>query len=446
MNARKRRENTNPKPNVNKQTKENVQKSQPKMENKLCNENKKQLFYMNEDFKFCLEDVKSWENLVKFMYKPMDPASLGIIRILFGFLMILDIPEERGLSNADIHWGDTNDCRFPLFNFLQPQELQWMCMVYLVMWLGALGIMLGLYFHMSCLAFAIPYWYIFLLDKNSWNNHSYLYGVISILLVGSQANHFGSLDVLLGRVRSNSPVPLWNYFILRFQIFILYFYAGLKKIDRDWLEGHSMRNLSHHWVFDPFKLLLSQEQTDYWIIHVTGFTLDLTIGFFLLINKTRPYGLIMLSSFHIMNSQLFSIGMFPYMCLATMPIFCDANWPRKLHTKFSSKNCTISRNENDKETSTDDIKSGYKIKKSQEETSMKTLNWKQKLVVCLIITHMGIQCFLPYSHFITKGYNNWTHGLYGYSWDMMVHSWDTVLVLVKVVDNESGKEHFLDPE
>jgi hypothetical protein len=28
----------------------------------------------------------------------------------------------------------------------------------------------------------------------------------------------------------------------------------------------------------------------------------------------------------------------------------------------------------------------------------------------------------------------------------MVHTWDTVLAVVKVVDHETGQEHFLDPE
>ena len=64
---------------------------------------------------------------------------------------------------------------------------------------------------------------------------------------------FRSLDILLGKVKRNSPIPLWNYFILRFQIFVLYFFAGLKKLDKEWLDGHSMRNLGNHWIFDPFK-------------------------------------------------------------------------------------------------------------------------------------------------------------------------------------------------
>lgn len=59
-----------------------------------------------------------------------------VYNIISGFLMVLDIPEERGLADADINWGDPNECRFPLFDFLQPFPLQWMCIVYLIMWIG----------------------------------------------------------------------------------------------------------------------------------------------------------------------------------------------------------------------------------------------------------------------------------------------------------------------
>lgn len=52
--------------------------------------------------------------------------------------MFFDIPEERGLSEADIRWGDPDECRFPLFDFLQPLPLHWMCIVYLIMWIGKL--------------------------------------------------------------------------------------------------------------------------------------------------------------------------------------------------------------------------------------------------------------------------------------------------------------------
>lgn len=33
----------------------------------------------------------------------------------------------------------------------------------------------------------------------------------------------------------------------------MYFIAGVKKLDADWVEGYSMSYLAHHWLFDPFK-------------------------------------------------------------------------------------------------------------------------------------------------------------------------------------------------
>lgn len=37
------------------------------------------------------------------------------------------------------------------------------------------------------------------------------------------------------------------------QIFIVYFIAGLKKLDADWVGGYSMGSLARHWLFSPFR-------------------------------------------------------------------------------------------------------------------------------------------------------------------------------------------------
>ena len=145
---------------------------------------------------------------------------------------------------------------------------------------GALGITIGYRFRSSCLAFIVPFWYILILDKTSWNNHSYLFGLLSILLLFSSANHYwsrskspdfaslrscwrssfffffsarSSVDGLSNPALKNKAVPNWNYLLLKFQIFLLYFYAGVKKIDGEWLGGYSMRSTAGHWVFNPFK-------------------------------------------------------------------------------------------------------------------------------------------------------------------------------------------------
>lgn len=114
---------------------------------------------MEQLFGFKKEDLSSWHNLVLLLNRPTDPASLGIFRCLFGestqaqlchfcriydfiyfptgLVMAIDITQERGLSHLDYKYLDgVPVCRFPLFNFLQPLPLDWMYMVYVVMFLG----------------------------------------------------------------------------------------------------------------------------------------------------------------------------------------------------------------------------------------------------------------------------------------------------------------------
>jgi vitamin K-dependent gamma-carboxylase len=83
----------------------------------------------------------------------------------------------------------------------------------------------------------LPYWYIFFLDKTHWNNHSYLFGLIGIILTLTDSDKSFAISA------TNEEIPAWNYHIIRLQIFILYFYAGIKKTEVDWLTGYSMSNL-----------------------------------------------------------------------------------------------------------------------------------------------------------------------------------------------------------
>lgn len=59
-----------------------------------------------------------------------------------------------------------------------------------VFFIGAVGIMLGCFYRLSCLMFISTYWYIFFLDKTAWNNHSYLYGLIGFQLTFMDANRY----------------------------------------------------------------------------------------------------------------------------------------------------------------------------------------------------------------------------------------------------------------
>ncbi|XP_055937873.1 vitamin K-dependent gamma-carboxylase-like isoform X1 [Argiope bruennichi] len=405
-----------------------------------------------------VEDLSSFQSFTRLLHKPRDPSNLAVIRILYGFLMIIDVHHERGLSSADSRWGNPSECRFPFFNFLKPLPVEWMIMIYLLMLLGASGILLGYKYRLSCLCFLVPYWYIFFLDKSHWNNHSYLFGLIGTQLMVSGANRCWSLDGKKNPKIRNKHVPLWNYALLRGQIFLVYFIAGLKKTNLDWIGGYSMEKLGYHWVFDGFRIFLTDDQITYFVVHLGGFLLDLTVGFFMLMEFSRPYAFLFCGMFNLMNSRMFAIGMFPYVMIAIMPIFCASDWPKKVLVKLPklreltlydaapgrSEDCIYTEQE-----VVPEKQSGSPEKECAASTktpSLTNVRFRHKVTALLFCVYFCLQGFLPYSHSFTKGYNTWTQGLYGYSWDMMVHNWRYVHTTITVIDKNTGQHSHLDPE
>lgn len=93
--------------------------------------------------------------------------------------------------------------------------------------------MLGLWYRLSCVLFLLPYWYVFLLDKTSWNNHSYLYGLLAFQLTFMDANHYWYVEpweregrcvwvrVLTERLRPREGLEIvpWAQFLLVFWFF-----------------------------------------------------------------------------------------------------------------------------------------------------------------------------------------------------------------------------------
>jgi vitamin K-dependent gamma-carboxylase len=55
-------------------------------------------------------------------------------------------------------------------------------------------------------------------------------------------------------------------------------------------------------------MILPNEMVSLLVVHGGGLCLDLSAGYLLFFDATRPFGIFFVSYFHCMNSQLFSIG------------------------------------------------------------------------------------------------------------------------------------------
>lgn len=159
---------------------------------------------------------------------------------------------------------------------------------------------------------------------------------------------------------------------------------------------------------------------------------DLTIVIWMMYGRFRPWASLFCVAFHLMNSSLFSIGMFPWVCLTQMPLFFERDWPRKwalFKTKQKQKIKVIHEKH-------------FPNSTNKRKPQLENYKWT-RTKTCSLFIYCSLQAVLPYSHFLTPGFNTWTDGPYGYSWDMMMHAWNTVRTSVRVRDNTSGEDFFL---
>jgi hypothetical protein len=106
-------------------------------------------------------------------------------------------------------------------------------------------------------------------------------------------------------------VPRWCVDALKLLVFILYFYAGLAKLNSDWfLQALPLK------IWLPARndmpligRLFNQEWVPY-VFSWFGCIYDLTIVFLLLNQKTRVFAYLTVVAFHLMTALLFPIGMF----------------------------------------------------------------------------------------------------------------------------------------
>jgi vitamin K-dependent gamma-carboxylase len=117
--------------------------------------------------------------------------------------------------------------------------------------------------------------------------------------------------------------------VLRFQVGVVYVFAGLAKAQPDWLLhgqplGIWLAARTETPLFGPLFGLPHMPLIMSW----AGFLFDSTIVFWLLLRRTRPYAYALVIVFHALTHVLFHIGIFPFLMMLSAPIFFDADWPR----------------------------------------------------------------------------------------------------------------------
>ncbi len=174
--------------------------------------------------------------LQQYLHKEKHIAPLATFRVAFGVLMLLSI--VRFWSKG---WIETQYIQpeyfftYYGFDWVKPLGNPGMFILFGLMGIAALFIALGFLYRYSAIIFFLLFTYVELIDKTNYLNHYYFVSIMAFLLIWVPANASYSLDAKWGLIKSRRLVPAWSVDIFKLQLGIVYFYAGLAKLNADWL-------------------------------------------------------------------------------------------------------------------------------------------------------------------------------------------------------------------
>ena len=259
-------------------------------------------------------------------------APLAVFRIIFGLLMLFATLRFwlKGWI-YDLYIAPEFHFKYFGFDWVHALPGNWMYAVFALMALAALGIALGFYYRLSAILFFLSFTYVELLDVANYLNHYYFVSLIAFLLIFLPAHRMSSLDVRLGRTTFQDKGNHWFVNIIRLQLALVYFYAGVAKLNPDWLLQALPLKM---WLPAKADMPLLGFLLDYeWVAYAFswfGALYDLTIPFFLWNRKTRPYAFAAVVIFHILTWLLFPIGVFPWVMIFSTLIFFSDDFHKKI--------------------------------------------------------------------------------------------------------------------
>ncbi len=349
--------------------------------------------------------------LNNWLFKHIDNSQLVIFRIFFGLLCFL---ESFGAILTGWVKRVMIDPQFTFsfigFEWLQPLDGYGMYAYYAIMGIFGICIMLGYKYRWSMIGFTLLWTGCYLMQKSSYNNHYYLLVLISSIMVFLPANKDVSLDAKLNPEIKTNAMPQWCRWVFILQLFIVYTYASVAKFYPDWLDttfiSMLMKGKAHYYLVGD----MLQQKWLHYVLTYGGIVFDGLIVPLLLFKPTRKWAFIISIGFHLFNSFVLQIGIFPYLALAFYLFFFS---PKTVRNIFLKKRPFYNGNE------------------------IRFPKFRDGFVVLFAI-YFAVQIGLPLRHHFFQDDVLWTEEGHRLSWRMMLRAKQGYAVYTVV---EKGTDH-----
>ncbi|TXF89857.1 HTTM domain-containing protein [Neolewinella aurantiaca] len=308
------------------------------------------------------------------------------------------------------------------FEWVKPPG-NWTYLLFVIAFVSAIMVMIGWKYRIAIVLFFLSFTYIELMDKTTYLNHYYFITLLSFVLIWLPAANCYSADK---GVNKAATVPSWTIDCLKVFVGVVYFYAGLAKLNSDWLIDAQPLSI---WLPAKYDIpLLGDLMQQVWVHYAfswAGAAYDLFIVFFLLWRPTRPLAFVAVIIFHVLTRVLFPIGMFPYIMIVSALIF----FPAKVHLRILEWLTAM----------WPESKAHSKVSEARP-LDAKWVDWSKVIVGVVLVLHL----LLPWRYLLHPGELFWTEEGYRFSWRVMLMEKAGYLTY-KVVDPATGKRKIVNP-
>ena len=312
--------------------------------------------------------------------------------------------------------------------------------LYIVILASALAVAAGWRFRWTAPVFVLSFAYAELLDATHYLNHYYLVVLLGTLLCLTPAHAARSLDARAGRVQRCSRVPAWCVWALRAQVALVYVFAGVAKVNADWLlRAMPLAVWLPEHAAVPLVGPLLAEPTVAYLGSWAACLYDLTIVGWLLYRPTRPWAYGAVLVFHGATWALFNIGLFPLIMSTSTLLFFPGAAHRRVWAGVRQVFATSDKTADQPPAAR--LSPGGRCPARPQRSVVRP----PALLVQLGLTaYFVLQFALPLRALAYPGSTAWTEEGYRFGWRVMLVEKSGVARFT-LVDRESGRRVEVDP-
>ena len=363
--------------------------------------------------------------LQKYINTQTNSAPLVVFRLFFGIMMLASI--IRFWANGwieELYIVPKFFFSYDGFSWIQPLG-NFTYVLFFICGLTALCIAFGFKYRLAIILFFLSFTYIELMDKSTYLNHYYFISVLSFFMIFLPANATFSLDAFINKKRY-VQIPKWTIDGIKLLLGIVYFYAGLTKLNSDWLLRAMPLKI---WLPSKYDLpflgeTFMQQEWFHYAMSWSGMFYDLSIPFLLLYKRTRIFAFVVVVFFHVFTRVLFPIGMFPFIMIISTLIFFDANFHQKIINAVQT------------------IYSSVKIKTIVVKNYTFSATTK-RIIYPVLGVFLFFQILIPFRSLVYPGELFWTEEGYRFSWRVMLME-KAGYTNFKIVDLKKGTFFMVD--